>query len=166
MSENFNSALDYSVTKRIYLTKDRRAVVPENNKRAAFLLVGVPGPVTRTMAKRIVSFKNGIQYLRTLDGERIKAVDDVQDEDTEQHQVETSATLKRFTSKHDLIAFADNAFGVQLEEDDTRAQLTNQILDAQDKQKDDESETAEGNQGNQAEGNQETKAEDQEDVGA
>lgn len=157
MSDDFNTAIDYRVTQRIYLTKDRRAVVPEGNKRAAFLLVGVPGPVTRTMAKRIVSFKDGIKYLRTLGGERVKTVEEVK-EDVPERTLETGSTLKRFTNKRDLVAFAENAFGVQLDEADTRAILTNKILDAQDvwfqDQKKDENDNGEDtsrNQGSEAE---------------
>lgn len=52
----------YEVRERIFLTSDKRVVVPEKDRMARFLLA-TPGPVTPVQAREIKGYKNGADFL-------------------------------------------------------------------------------------------------------
>lgn len=53
------------VRERIYLTSDKRAVVPESDRRARFLLA-TPGPISPVKAKEIKGYKQGGDFLHKI----------------------------------------------------------------------------------------------------
>jgi hypothetical protein len=57
--------MENEVRERIYLTSDKRVVVPEGDKRAAFLLAP-PGPVSPAKVKEIKRYRNGANYLHKV----------------------------------------------------------------------------------------------------
>lgn len=62
----------YEVTQRIYLTSDKRVVVPEGDERARFLLAA-KGPVNKATAEQIQAYKGGKQYVRGPDSPKAKS---------------------------------------------------------------------------------------------
>lgn len=63
---------DERTTERLYLTSDKRVVVPEGDVRARFLL-NIEGPVSRAKAQEIRALANGEQYLAPIDPDKVPA---------------------------------------------------------------------------------------------
>ena len=57
------------VRERIYLTSDKRAVVPESDRKARFLLSSVR-PVSAAKAKEIRGYRHGAAYLFKVGSEK------------------------------------------------------------------------------------------------
>lgn len=56
---------EYETTTRLYLTSDKRALVPEGDKRARFLLA-IHGPVDAAKVKEIRRYRGGDNYLHKI----------------------------------------------------------------------------------------------------